>query len=83
MADDTQEVDNDEYACEFCSYGGAPTVLYPGYGTSPDIRLCDVCANSFAGNVARYKSQYSHDAFVITRIMSQQTNYLLGKMGLL
>lgn len=76
---------DDDYACEFCSYGGAPTKEYgDGWGTTENKkRLCDVCANSFAGNIARYPKNYDHTSAVLAKIMSQQTNYLLEKMSLL
>lgn len=69
--------EQDSDYCDFCGHEG-PTEFYTG--GEKEVSLCDVCARSFAGNVAKYPQQYDPCATVLAQIMSQQTNYLLDKL---
>lgn len=74
---------NSEHTCEFCSYGGAPAIQYGGNDLGKTMFLCGVCASSYARNIGRYPQQYDHTTTVLAQIVSQQTNYILEKMGFL
>lgn len=66
--------------CVCCGFE-VPTKLFKeGYGCLEKThRLCEVCANTFAGNAHQYPQVY--DNVTLFRMMAQCTNMLLERIA--
>jgi len=70
--------------CQSCHYSTEELELYSHPFDTPgvfkDLWLCELCAGSLAGNVARYFRVYDSDLRMVTGCIMNAANHILAEL---